>query len=203
MHFDQFSQLLKSHEKPVILLEGTRQLPDDDAPQLVALSQFLATQFPHAQFRTGNASGSDESFAQGVCAVDASRLEYVLPHATMRANSRDARSVAVSYESLDVSSQNVLESLTINASPKYKNLMEKRHKVRNLAIKSNYLLRDTLKVVGDQNAGLSPATIGIFYVNVEKINEGGTAHTIRVCATMNVPVIVQSDWMSWPFECSK
>lgn len=68
VNFEQFQQLMLSHKNPVVLLEGTRDLPDSDRPKLVALAQFLATQFPHVVFRTGNASGSDEAFAAGVCA---------------------------------------------------------------------------------------------------------------------------------------
>ena len=203
MNFEQFQELMLSHEYPVVLLEGMRELPDRDHAKLVALAQFLAAQWPHVRFRTGNASGSDEAFAAGVCAVDAARLEYVLPHQTMRAGSRHADSPSVAYESLDAASQKELEVLTIRASPKYKTLIEDCRKVRKLAIKSNYLLRDTMKVTGHSGFGLRPATLGIFYVNLEKAGEGGTAHTIRVCEQMQVPVVTQNQWLAWPIEYSK
>jgi hypothetical protein len=54
-----------------------------------------------------------------------------------------------------------------------------------------------LKVLGSEQLGLAKASAGIFFVNPENPNKGGTAHTIRVCNANNVPVIMQSEWKKW------
>jgi hypothetical protein len=79
---------LQEHERPIVLLEGTRDLPDANRPQLVVLAALLAREFPKAIFRTGSANGWDEAFAHGVAQVDAARLEYAVPYATHRAGVR-------------------------------------------------------------------------------------------------------------------
>ena len=60
-----------------------------------------------------------------------------------------------------------------------------------------YLLRDTLKVIGSAEAGLSPATAGVFYVNEADPLTGGTGHTIRVCLECRIPVVFQAVWREW------
>ena len=80
MNYSELSKLLSGCCAPVLLLEGTRELPAHQVPHLTSLAAQLASAFRHARFRTGNAKGSDEAFAAGVAAVDAGRLEYVLPH---------------------------------------------------------------------------------------------------------------------------
>ncbi len=69
---------------PVILLEGTRIVPSSAEAALTALGRFLARQFPHARFRSGNAEGSDTLFARGVEAVDPARMELIIPTAGHR-----------------------------------------------------------------------------------------------------------------------
>ncbi|MBL8520216.1 MAG: hypothetical protein JNK75_06045, partial [Betaproteobacteria bacterium] len=92
MNFADFSARVSSASSAVVLLEGTRELPEGDAPALTALAAHLARTFPHARFRTGNAKGSDEAFAAGVACVDARRIEFVLPYTGHRAGQRPAAS---------------------------------------------------------------------------------------------------------------
>ena len=197
MKYEDFLSLVSHYAQPVILLEGTRQLPDLDKPKLTAFARQLAVAFPQARFRTGNASGSDEAFAAGVADVAPQRLEYVLPHDTMRERSRNKIS---SFLSLDDVSESVEESLaieTVKASPKYRSLIGGRKKHSALRIKANYLLRDTLKITGLEDANFQPAQIGVFYVNSQDAGKGGTGHTIRVCENRRVFVVTQDVWMQW------
>ena len=80
MTFTEFHLIVGASARPVILVEGTRDLPDADANTLAAFSAWLAGSYPNAVFRTGNAEGSDSAFARGVARVDPSRLEYILPY---------------------------------------------------------------------------------------------------------------------------
>ena len=66
-----------------------------------------------------------------------------------------------------------------------------------LGAKGAYLVRDTLKVVGDPANGLAPATAGLFFVREADPLSGGTGHTIRVCLEHNVPVVTQAVWLHW------
>jgi hypothetical protein len=91
---------LSANNAPVILLEGTRQLPDNDRPSLVALGQLLATELPQAVFRTGNATGTDTAFAEGVARVDARRLQFVIPQTRMGRSRIPPLAYTVSLEQL-------------------------------------------------------------------------------------------------------
>lgn len=113
MDYNDFSNLVSTHAQPVILLDGTRQLPDSDQPKLIAFARQLALAFPGARFRTGNASGSDEAFAVGIAEVDPQRLEYVLPHRTMRQRSRNKVSPSLSLDEVSDAMQESLETETL------------------------------------------------------------------------------------------
>jgi hypothetical protein len=77
--YDAFNALMDKELRPVVLLEGTREVPSEDVVKLMALARRLAIAYPHAIFRSGNATGSDEAFAEGIRSVDPARLELVLP----------------------------------------------------------------------------------------------------------------------------
>lgn len=190
--WEQVRALLQEHERPVVLLEGTRALPDEDRARLIALAAMLARTFPRALFRTGNAPGSDEAFAEGVAQVDAGRLEYVLPYASHRAGMRQLGSCAVTVDAED----EALLVETLQATPHYAGLFDRRDARAQASRK--YLLRDTLKVAGSQELHLERAVCGIFYVNAQDAMKGGTGHTLRVCQARQILVATQSCWMQWP-----
>ena len=73
------SKLLLNHEKPVLLLEGTRKISPAEFTRLVHFGEFIARQFPNSIFRSDNASGSDDAFAQGVRKVAPDRMQIELP----------------------------------------------------------------------------------------------------------------------------
>ena len=60
--------------KKVVLLEGTRNVPEENQNKLTLFAAEIAKQYPDMIFRSGNASGSDELFAKGIESVD--QLEW-------------------------------------------------------------------------------------------------------------------------------
>jgi hypothetical protein len=198
MNYSDFSELLSRAASPVVLLEGTRELPDAQAPALTALAAHLARTFPHARFRTGNAKGSDAAFATGVASVDPSRLEYVLPYATHRSGQRPAESAALAIDDMPSARVQEVVDATLEASPQYErvavNYRQRTVHPRQRAT-AQLILRDTLKVTGADE--MIPPVAGIFFVHAADPNRGGTGHTMRVCRRHNVPVIDQFSWLAW------
>ena len=195
---EDLGQLIDAADTPTVLLEGTRSLPGVNREQLVRLAQLLAKRYPAARFRTGNASGADEAFAEGVAAVDPSRLEYVLPNAGMRKGSRVPGAYAMSLG--DVPEIHDVARRTNQATPRNERLVDQylddggRSR---LSAKAAYLLRDTVKVIGSAELALPPATAGVFYANPAGPMKGGTGHTIRVCRDHGVPVVLTDVWRLW------
>jgi len=196
MNFQKFTRIVEDNPQSVILLEGMRALLDSDKDKLVTLARLLTEQFPDAKFRTGNASGTDEAFAKGVAEADPSRLEYILSYAGHRTKNMEAGSQCISLKDVPEMEEQAVSS-SLLSSPAYKSLMEKRTVVPKLRAKANYILRDTVKVIGAPEQGFSPATIGLFYANSDDPMIGGTGHTIRVCREYDVPVVLQDDWLLW------
>ena len=197
MTYEQFDSLVRENQQPVILVEGTRDLCESHIETLVEFGKRLATVYPHAVFRTGNAMGSDEAFAKGIKSVDSSRLQYVLPYTGHRQNTIDSSSYQIAVTEISSETQEKAICYTSDSSPEYRTMIEKRNAVPKLREKVRYLLRDTIKVIGAAECALSPATVGIFYVNQDDPMKGGTGHTIRVCGKQGVPVAFQNEWMNW------
>ena len=198
MTFTEFHLIVGASARPVILVEGTRDLPDADADTLAAFSAWLAESYPNAVFRTGNADGSDSAFARGVARVDPSRLEYILPYGGHRKKAIAPDALCFPLNAIPRVEEERAVYHTAQASPEYESLLAKRDAIPKLKAKARYLLRDTLKVVGSDSASLEAATVGIFYVNHADPMKGGTGHTIRVCRKLGVPVAFQGEWMGWP-----
>lgn len=197
MNYSEFLKYVKQYERPVILVEGTRKLPDSDRPKLVELGKTLAKALPMALFRTGNAKGSDEAFAEGIQQIDPTRLQYILPYQKHRKDSISGQSYQVALTEISSVAEEQAVYLTKESSPEYSSLLEKRNKIPLLKAKARYILRDTIKVTGVAELSLRPATLGIFYLNPENPMQGGTAHTVRVCRKQKIPVITQDEWMAW------
>ena len=187
----------QQYNKPgtIILLEGKRLVKEADAAQLWALGKMLALALPEARFRSGNAPGADALFTEGVVSVDASRMELMLPYAGHR------KKYASGIQT------HPLDQINLAAEPEVVYQTAQHKNSRNLvqryldgkrdqaAIKASYLLRDTVKVLGA--AGIPPATVGLFYVDLQDPDSGGTGHTMRVCRDMGIPVFDQTTWLSW------
>lgn len=193
-------ELLNAAPAPVLLLEGIRKLPVTDQPALVALGRLLAQRLPRVRFRSGNAKGTDTAFAEGVVSVAPERMEYVMPNARMGRKRLAAGCDVWDLASLPPTSCDWLAEQSIKASPRNRSLVRAYCTERGnsaFGAKGAYLMRDTLKVVGHPETGLSPATAALFYVNPDDPLSGGTGHTLRVCLEQHVPSITQADWLNW------
>lgn len=198
--FSELKTYMESLEHPVLLLEGIRALPDAKRPVVREMGRWLAASLPGVVFRTGNAEGSDEAFAEGVASVDASRLQYVLPNPRMGQKRLDVRGKSVSLSDVSGTLRDRLGAYTVEASPKSKGLVDSflgSHEGTRLSAQASYLVRDTLKVLGAPEAGLSPADAGLFFANALDHFAGGTGHTIRACLLAHIPVILQKTWLRW------
>ena len=179
----------------VVLLEGKRDVKEEDRDALVAVGRLLASNTQHMVFRSGNAPGSDAYFSQGVAEIDRRRLEVITPYNGHR--SRD--NVAATTHSLDSVNLAAEDRVVYHSKQhgKTKKLVDeyvsgKRHQY---AMKAAYILRDTVKVLG--TVDIPQATAGVFYDDLNKPGEGGTGHTMRVCRENGVPVLTQEVWMRW------
>jgi len=197
MTYEEFNKIVMENDAPIILVEGTRDLPEKDVAVLSAFGKWLAGRYPHARFRTGNADGSDTAFARGIAAVDQTRLEYVVPYAGHRNKTAASSAYQIPLTQLPRVAEERARYHTSRASPEYDSLVGKRF-IPKLKAKARYILRDTIKVIGAPESSLPPATIGIFYVNRDNPMKGGTGHTIRVCRQQGVPLAFQGEWMKWP-----
>jgi hypothetical protein len=181
----------------VCLLEGKRKVLEEDQPLLQTLGKLLAASSKYIVFRSGNAKGADELFTVGVKSIDPNRLEIILPYTNHRKPTA-GDTYSLSLDELNIASEPEIIYQTNAASVKNKKLIDRyvsgiRDK---LSIKAAYLLRDTVKVLGDGKE-FSPAGFAFFYTASEDPFSGGTGHTVKVCQRNNVQWINQSVWMSW------
>jgi hypothetical protein len=196
MTFAEFSTLVEKSPEGVVLLEGRRTVPAHDAAVAEGLARALALMFSRLRFRSGNATGSDQAFSGGVAMVDPSRLEIVAPYAAHRKSERLAGAIYTSPEILTPEQSRDIESQSIQASPQNRRIIGMRGKKGPLGAKGDYLVRDTMKVVGVPGHFAKPIC-ALFFVNLADATEGGTGHTIRVCQQEGVPVTYQDEWGAW------
>jgi hypothetical protein len=196
MTFQEFSTRVERSPEGVVLLEGRRSIPAGDAVVAEKLARGLALKFSRLCFRSGNAAGSDEAFSGGVASVNPSRLEIVAPYAAHRKNERHAGAIYTSPEILTPEQARDIESQSIQASPQNRRIIGLRGKKGPLGAKGDYLVRDTMKVVGVPVHFAKPIC-ALFFVNLADATEGGTGHTIRVCQQEGVPVTYQDEWGAW------
>jgi hypothetical protein len=198
--FQDLAAVLRNVERPVLLVEGIRALPEADREMVIAVGRMLAERLPDVAFRSGNADGTDTAFSEGVTAVAPDRMEYVVTHPGMGRKRRHPAARVVSLDQLPKSQEQCLDQYTISASPDTHRLVQtcrERDGAGPLAAKAKYLIRDTLKVMGAAELNLMPATAAVFYVNEDDPLSGGTGHTIRVCLQHRVPVVMQHVWRNW------
>jgi len=191
-----FNKFIREYdfEGSIILLEGKRKVAKEDEDKLVALGIRLARQTHIMRFRSGNASGSDELFARGVCQVDPMRLEVITPYSGHRKKTNMA---GTTYPLDEWNIAQETEVLYETQQNQNKNLVDRyiQGDRGRLGIKAAYLLRDTAKVTG---LGTIPAaTAAIFYDDLSQPRKGGTGHTMSVCERRGVPIWDQRVWMGW------
>jgi hypothetical protein len=196
MTFTEFAAIVETQPDAVVLLEGRRAIPVNDASAARHIASHLARTFPELRFRSGNAEGSDYAFSEGVASVDPSRLQIVAPYSSHRRGFRFSEAVYDSPESLTGLMEDEIAYKTGTASPKNRGLILKRGQKGALAAKAAYLLRDTMKVTGHSEAFPQPVC-ALFYVSLDDPLAGGTGHTIRVCQQEGVPYAFQDTWREW------
>jgi hypothetical protein len=196
MTFAQFSLIAESHPGGVVLLEGRRSIPPGEAEVARRLASALARHFPKLRFRSGNASGTDQAFADGIAEVDAGRLQVVAPYSSHRQGLRYEQALYDSPSSLSQLQEETIAYKTTAATPANKRLIDNRMRAGPLAAKAAYLIRDTMKVTGYSEEFPKPIC-GLFFVDLDDPMAGGTGHTIRVCQQEGVPVVLQNAWQQW------
>ena len=195
----KLNPLLSSTASPVILLEGTRQLPAEKRQALADVGRRLAEAFPQAVFRSGNANGTDEAFAAGVANVPGAMLQLVLPTPGMGRSRRPSSATCLALDELPLEERFHLARESFATSPENHRIFELylRGQSGNPAFaKAQYLVRDALKVHGSPALHLAPAIVALFFINNLGPTSGGTAHTIRLCDRQKVPVFTQRDWLA-------
>lgn len=193
----ELEQFIALYDVPgaVVLLEGKREVREEDRAALVTVGRLLATKTKHMVFRSGNAQGSDALFSEGVASVSRDRLEVITPFD----NHRQRTNLAATTHSLDGMNLAAEDEVVYHSKQhaNTKHLVDKYVSGQRdrYAIKAAYILRDTVKVLG--TAAIPQATAGAFYDDLSNPNQGGTGHTMRVCRDLQVPVFTQEIWMEW------
>ena len=191
------NDFIKTYDVPgaVILLEGKRNVLEEDKEKLRNLGKILTLKTQYILFRSGNADGSDYYFSQGVSAIDSMRLQVITPYTSHRKK----YNVAGDTVSLDdINMLNEPEAVYQSKMNKKTNKLVDQYVSgdRNrYSIKAAYIIRDTIKVLGTDS--IPPATFGIFYDDLEKPKSGGTGHTMNVCEKNNIELISQDVWFDW------
>ncbi|MDA3901303.1 MAG: hypothetical protein PF637_12390 [Spirochaetes bacterium] len=195
MILKEFAGLIESHDAPVVLFEGKRNIPEIYIHKAELLTEMLAQKYPSIIFRSGNAEGSDSAFIEGIKKVDPSRIQIVAPYVGHRKKAMIASAQYLYPEDLSTFQEEKAIYQTIIATPKNESMIRNRNKNKTLAAKSKYLIRDTMKVLGTDK--FNKPVAALFYVDPDEPESGGTGHTIRVCKNYGIPVIFQDSWESW------
>lgn len=185
-------------ENAIVLLEGKRNVLDEDKEKLVTLGELLALKTSKILFRSGNADGADFYFSKGVSKVDKTRLQVITPYTGHQKKSNQAYDT-ISLDEIDVAEEEEVVYQSKN-NKKTKSLIDKyvSGERNRYAIKAAYIIRDTIKAFGTNE--IKPATFGIFYDDLIKPKEGGTGHTMNICEQNNIPIIDQRIWFEWLAE---
>jgi len=194
MDFEEFIATYDKAES-VILLEGKRKVKEQDKSKLIELGKLLAQNTKHVIFRSGNASGADYLFSIGISSIEKSRLQVVAPYIGHR------KKYNMANETISIDSIKLAEEPEIlyqsKKNKKTKLLIDDfaSGNINQYTIKAAYIIRDTIKVLGTKD--MLPASIAIFYEDLNKRVQGGTGHTMNVCRQNNIPFIDQETWFQW------
>jgi len=197
--YAMFEHLITTARHPVVLLEGSRDVPVDVRKRMESLAARLMQTFPKLVARSGNAEGSDQAWARGVNAVDPKRLQLVLPVPNYKSAAIERENDVMALQEAPPSDYRAARSLT-----REHYAYGTRHGAdvydRLPPFKQTYLDRDALKVLGtsDYSGRRMKATAALFYINPTRKRGGGTAHTLRLCEAEKVPYFLGGDWMTWP-----
>ncbi len=190
----EFTNMYDS-ENAIVLLEGKRDVLENERAKLTKLGRLLCEQTKKMVFRSGNAAGADYYFSLGVSSVDNTRMQVITPYAGHRKKLNQAYDT-ISLDEINLASEPdvIYQSKGNKKTEKLIDQYVSGDKNRN-SIKAAYIIRDTIKVLG--TADIKPATFGIFYDDLQNPNSGGTGHTMNVCEQNGVAIINQEIWFSW------
>ena len=190
-------EFIKQYDKDdsVVLLEGKRNVLDEDREKLTNLGILLATNTKKILFRSGNAGGADFYFSLGVAAVDNAKLQAVIPYTGHREKTNHAYHT-VSLDNIDLAAEADVVRLS-KLNRKTSRLVERyvSGERDRFTMKAAYIIRDTIKVTGARD--IKPAAFAIFYDDLAEPMTGGTGHTMNVCLQNGIPVIDQRTWFKW------
>ncbi|MBK9331995.1 MAG: hypothetical protein IPM96_06225 [Ignavibacteria bacterium] len=197
-------EFVKKFDVPdsIVLLEGKRKVLKEDELKLTALGKLLSERTKHILFRSGNADGSDYLFSKGVALVDDKRLQVITPYTGHKQKTN------LAYETIS------LDEIVTSLDPEVVYESKKNKKTENMiepyidkkinnggkkdfTVSAAYIIRDTVKVIGNKNNEVKPSAFGIFYDDLKSPMTGGTGHTMKVCDNYNVPKINQTVWFKW------
>lgn len=179
----------------VVLLEGKREVKEEDKEKLIALGRLLAASTTNMVFRSGNAEGADYLFSMGVADADSSRLEVITPYTGHRSRANIA-AVTIPLDEIDLSNEPEIAALSKRNKKTERVMNDYLAGIRNrYTIKAAYIIRDTVKVTG--TSGISPASFALFYDDLEDPEKGGTGHTIDICRMKNTDFADQRIWFTW------
>ena len=179
----------------VVLLEGKRNVAENDIPKLKELGKILAKKTKFMKFRSGNAAGSDEYFSIGVASINPQRLQVITPYKGHRKTKTQTDDI-IALDELDLKNETELIKQSSHNKKMVRQIDEYvAGNIHRNSIKAAYIIRDTLKVIGTRK--VSAATFGIFYDDLANLKSGGTGHTIKTCEANNIPAINQTTWLNW------
>ena len=194
MTFDEFIKQY-DFENSIVLLEGKRNVPDEDRGKLIELAKLLVAKTSKMIFRSGNAEGSDQLFSDPISLVDNKRLQVITPYSGHRQKSNQA------YKTYSLDNINLAAEPEViyhsKSNKKTEKLIDQYVSGNNnrYTIKAAYIIRDTIKAIGTDE--IKPATFGIFYDDLTNPKTGGTGHTMNVCLENNISIIDQITWFTW------
>jgi hypothetical protein len=187
-------KIIENDSNPVILLEGKRNVLDNDKDKLIKIGKRLAEKFPSVIFRSGNADGSDNLFIQGVASVPNSKIELVVPYQGHKKQNIPETAKVINLNELDFEcdtqfvmlTKNLLSKRSADAIDKY--ILNNKITTQSTT-KAAYLLRDTIKVTGYND--VNKACLGLFYDDLKNPESGGTGYTMLTCRTLKIPYFKQ------------
>lgn len=193
----KFQEFIDKHDtsNSIVLLEGKRNVEEDDKEKLIALGRLLAYFTKHVIFRSGNAEGADFFFSSGVAGVDPSRLEVITPYSGHRGKANKA-AVTIPLDKINLLNEPEIVSLSKTNKKTERLINDFVSGIRNrFTMKAAYIIRDTVKVTGTSE--ILPAAFAVFYDDPDNPGTGGTGHTMNVCKLKNVDFIDQKTWLDW------
>lgn len=183
------------YDGSIVLLEGKRDILENDKEKLIALGNLIASSTSKMIFRSGNAEGADQYFSEGVALVNKARLHVITPYSDHRKKTNPA------FQTFPLDQMNMANEADViyqsKNNKKTKGLIDKyiAGDINRTTIKAAYIMRDTVKVIGTST--IKPASFGIFYDDLNNPQTGGTGHTMKICILNKIPLIDQRTWFKW------